>query len=83
MPNILGQPHSSILLHSAIWVRRPGIELPMSMNYKYAGRGKLSTEFDLYVPALLVLSIIMILFTAGASIVREIEKDTITRLIFI
>jgi len=27
-----------------------------------------------------VLSIIMMLFTAGASIVREIEKDTITRL---
>jgi ABC-2 type transport system permease protein len=60
---------------------KTGIELPMSMNYKYAGRGKISSEFDLYIPALLVLSIIMILFTAGASIVREVEKDTITRLI--
>jgi ABC-2 type transport system permease protein len=37
-------------------------------------------EFDLYIPSMLVLAIIMMLFTAGASIVREIEKDTITRL---
>jgi ABC-2 type transport system permease protein len=59
---------------------KTGIELPMNMNYKYAGRGKITSEFDLYIPALLVLSIIMMLFTAGASIVREIEKDTITRL---
>ena len=59
---------------------RTGIELPMIMNYEYAGRGEISSEFDLYIPALLVLSIIMILFTAGASIVREVEKDTITRL---
>lgn len=59
---------------------KTGIELPMSINYKYAGRGEITSEFDLYIPALLVLSIIMILFTAGASIVREVEKDTITRL---
>jgi ABC-2 type transport system permease protein len=50
------------------------------VKYEYAGRGKSLKEFDLYVPALLVLSIIMMLFTAGASIVREVEKDTITRL---
>ena len=59
---------------------KTGIELPMSMNYEYAGRGEITSEFALYIPALLVLSIIMILFTAGASIVREVEKDTITRL---
>jgi len=59
---------------------KTGIELPMNMNYEFAGRGKILEEFDLYIPALLVLSIIMMLFTAGASIVREVEKDTITRL---
>lgn len=59
---------------------KTGIESPMSMNYEYAGRGEIKSEFDLYIPALLVLSLIMILFTAGASIVREVEKDTITRL---
>ncbi|TFG42569.1 MAG: ABC transporter permease [Bacteroidia bacterium] len=59
---------------------KTGIEIPFNVEYEYAGRGKSLKEFDLYVPALLVLSIIMMLFTAGASIVREVEKDTITRL---
>ncbi len=57
-----------------------GIEIPFNVKYEYAGRGKSLSEFDLYVPAMLVLSIIMMLFTAGASVVREVEKDTITRL---
>lgn len=57
-----------------------GIEIPLKVKYEFAGRGKSLSEFDLYVPALLVLSIIMMLFTAGASVVREVEKDTITRL---
>jgi ABC-2 type transport system permease protein len=60
--------------------QKTGIEIPFDVKYEYAGRGKSLNEFDLYVPALLVLSIIMMLFTAGASIVREVEKDTITRL---
>jgi ABC-2 type transport system permease protein len=60
--------------------QKTGIEIPFNVKYEYAGRGKTLNEFDLYVPALLVLSIIMMLFTAGASVVREVEKDTITRL---
>ena len=60
--------------------QKTGIEIPFNVRYEFAGRGKSLKEFDLYVPALLVLSIIMMLFTAGASIVREVEKDTITRL---
>jgi ABC-2 type transport system permease protein len=60
--------------------QKTGIEIPLNVKYESAGRAKSLNEFDLYVPALLVLSIIMMLFTAGASIVREIEKDTITRL---
>lgn len=59
---------------------KTGTEIPVSIKYEHAGRGKNLNEFELYVPALFVLSIIMILFTTGASIVREIEKDTITRL---
>ncbi len=60
--------------------RITGIVTPVEIRYDYAGTEKVLNEFDLYVPALLILSLIMILFTAGASIVREIEKDTITRL---
>ncbi len=59
---------------------KTGIEIPMNIKYEYSGQSKSLREFDLYVPALLVLSIIMMLFTAGASIVREVEKDTISRL---
>jgi ABC-2 type transport system permease protein len=59
---------------------KTNVNVPFNINYEYAGRGKSLSEFDLYIPALLVLSVIMILFTAGASIVREFEKETIIRL---
>jgi ABC-2 type transport system permease protein len=59
---------------------KTNITVPFNVKYEYAGRGKSLNEFDLYIPALLVLSVIMILFTAGASIVREFEKETIIRL---
>lgn len=59
---------------------KTNINVPFNIKYEYAGRGKSLSEFDLYIPALLVLSVIMILFTAGASIVREFEKETIIRL---
>ncbi|HOG27887.1 MAG TPA: ABC transporter permease [Vicinamibacterales bacterium] len=38
------------------------------------------SDFDLYVPALLVLAVIMVLFTAAASLIREVDKGTMTRL---
>ncbi len=56
------------------------VEMPLNVRTESAGIRKALSEFDLYVPALLVMSIIMMLFTAGASIVREIEKQTILRL---
>ena len=59
---------------------KAGINNPLSIKFESAGNKKKVSEFDLYVPALLVLSVIMIIFTAGASIIREIEKETITRL---
>ena len=59
---------------------KTGIIVPINILFESVGRQKKLSEFDLFVPALLVMSIIMILFTAGGSIVREIEKDTLTRL---
>lgn len=38
------------------------------------------SAFDLYVPALLVLAVIMVLFTAAASLIKEVDKGTMTRL---
>jgi ABC-2 type transport system permease protein len=59
---------------------KTGTGVPFDVKYQFAGVTRKLSEFDLYIPALLVLSVIMMLFTAGASIVREVEKDTITRL---
>ena len=38
------------------------------------------SEFDLYVPGLLVLAVIMLMFTAAASLIKEKDKGTIVRL---
>jgi ABC-2 type transport system permease protein len=59
---------------------KAGIQMPFSIRYETGGIRKAKSEFDLYVPALLVMAVIMMLFTAGASIVREVEKETILRL---
>ncbi|MBM2813379.1 MAG: transporter permease [Ignavibacteria bacterium] len=59
---------------------RAGIQLPLNIKYESSISGKRVSDFDLYVPALLVLSMILILFTTGASIIREVERDTISRL---
>ncbi len=58
-----------------------GIELPAVVDAQGIGAGRSPTDFDLYVPALLVLAIIMVLFTAAASFIKEVDKGTITRLI--
>jgi len=57
-----------------------GKELPAFVEFEAAGSARPRTDFDLYVPALLVLAIIMVLFTAAASLIKEVDKGTITRL---
>ena len=44
------------------------------------GYSGIRTEFDYYVPGLIILSIIMIIFSASAAIVREPETRTLERL---
>jgi len=57
------------------------IDLPAAVEFEGIGAGRSPSDFDLYVPALLVLAIIMVLFTAAASLIKEVDKGTITRLI--
>jgi ABC-2 type transport system permease protein len=57
-----------------------GTESPVEIKYESVTSGKELREFDLYVPALFVLSLIMVLFSAAATLVREVEKGTIVRL---
>lgn len=56
------------------------IDLPAAVEFEGIGAGRSPSDFDLYVPALLVLAIIMVLFTAAASLIKEVDKGTITRL---
>jgi ABC-2 type transport system permease protein len=57
------------------------IDLPAAVAFEGLGSGRSPSDFDLYVPALLVLAIIMVLFTAAASLIKEVDKGTIVRLV--
>jgi ABC-2 type transport system permease protein len=59
---------------------KTGIEIPLHIVFESAGTAGSKREFDLYFPALLVFSLFMIFFTAGATLIREVEKGTMTRL---
>jgi ABC-2 type transport system permease protein len=54
---------------------------PLELDIHRVGSGRPLSEFDLYVPALLVLAIIMVMFTAAASLIKEVDKGTMSRLI--
>jgi ABC-2 type transport system permease protein len=58
-----------------------GREIPVFVEFEAAAAGPVRTDFDLYVPALLVLAVIMVLFSASASLIKEVDKRTIDRLI--
>jgi len=57
------------------------VVMPLQVDFQPVAAGRDLSEFDLYVPALLVLAIIMVLFTAAASLIKEVDKGTISRLI--
>jgi len=57
-----------------------GIRLPITWEETTLGYSGQRTMFELYVPGLLILSIIMIIFSASAAIVREPETRTLERL---
>ena len=56
------------------------VPFPLELDINSVGASQPLSEFDLYVPALLVLAIIMVLFTAAASLVKEVDKGTMSRL---
>ncbi len=56
------------------------IHLPISWKETSLGHSGKRSMFELYVPGLLILSIIMIIFSASAAIVREPETRTMERL---
>jgi len=61
--------------------QRTGTQLPLNVDFNSISAGRSLNDFELYIPALLVLAIIMVLYSAAASIIKEVDKGTITRLI--
>jgi ABC-2 type transport system permease protein len=57
-----------------------GQESPLELRAESISRTKSLNDFTLYVPALLALALMMLMFTAAATIIREKDKGTITRL---
>lgn len=56
------------------------IPMPVSWSETTLGFSGQRSMFEIYVPGLLILSIIMIIFSASAAIVREPESRTLERL---
>ncbi len=57
-----------------------GIEMPLGWKETSLGYSGQRSEFELYVPGLMIFAIIMMMFTASASLVREPEAGTLERL---
>ncbi len=57
-----------------------GITLPAAVSETFLEKNLPMNEFDSYAPGLITLAILMILFTASASIVKENDKKTLIRL---
>jgi ABC-2 type transport system permease protein len=57
-----------------------GISLPIGWKETTIGYSGQRTEFELYVPGMMILAVIMMIFSASAAIVREPEAKTLERL---
>jgi ABC-2 type transport system permease protein len=57
-----------------------GYELPFNWREEFVGGAKPRTEFEAYVPGLLILSIILLVFTTALPLIREREEKTLRRL---
>ena len=86
---IVGNITSMEYIVAAVWTEElinnfimetAGMNYPLSWEETALGHSAERSEFELYVPGLLILSIIMIIFSASAAIVREAETRTLERL---
>jgi ABC-2 type transport system permease protein len=57
-----------------------GISLPIGWKETTLGYSGQRTEFELYLPGIMILAVIMMIFSASAAIVREPEARTLERL---
>jgi ABC-2 type transport system permease protein len=57
-----------------------GVRPPVSLKEEFVSGTEPRSEFEMYVPGLLVLSIILLIFTTALPLVREREDGTLRRL---
>jgi len=76
-------PMVSIMAVSAVdeYVKeRIGQYSPVVLNEIPLGASAARTEFEMYVPALLILAVVMLIFQVAMTITREVENGTLRRL---
>ena len=79
MEYIIGAVWSEELVNQFIR-EASGIALPIGWKETTLGYSGQRTTFELYVPGMMILAIIMMIFSASAAIVREPEAKTLERL---
>ncbi len=79
MEYIIGAVWSEELVNQFIR-ETSGIALPISWKETTLGYSGQRTTFELYVPGMMILAIIMMIFSTSAAIVREPEAKTLERL---
>ena len=84
-----GDPANPKYIMSAAWsdslayqfaVEWSGLQGPLKFEAESLSAMKSLTDFDLYVPGLLGLALMMLVFTAAATLIKEKDKGTIVRL---
>lgn len=56
------------------------LDSPVVVDLQTVNGGNGPSEFDLYVPGLLAMAMIMLMFTAAASLIKEKDKGTLVRI---
>ncbi len=84
-----GDPSNANYLMAAVWsdmvtyeyaAAIVGTPIPIEIQAHMLSGTQTLNEFELYVPALLALALMMLMFTAAAALIREKDKGTIIRL---
>ena len=84
-----GDPTKANYIMAAVWsdmityeyaAAAAGLKSPLEIQVNTVSGKQALNEFELYVPALLALALIMLMFTAAASLIKEKDKGTIIRL---
>jgi len=84
-----GDPANPDYIMAAVWTDMTtiayveyatGIRSPLVLQPEAVSDATSLTDFELYVPGLLILSLMMLMFTAAGALIREKDKGTIIRL---